>query len=364
MVDFKMILLLLCISSGLAFSGKTFGDTVENEYNRHIPMQLLGLLHAPEVHQELGLSSSQIRLLEHQFEQIDGDWFRARNQPETKRREIVGSLEKRVRLWVREHFTASQVVRLNQLESQAQGTRVLLRDDIAKALELSEKKYAELLDSAVSTDEAIGAYQRAMLRGVQDEALASAVSENQRAENQSITAVLNTDQLASLSQLLGPKFDTESLTRIYPMAPDFASSSEWINSPALQMKQLRGKVVLVHFYAFQCHNCRANFDVYRRWYDRFGDKVVVVGIQTPETATEHKIEAVSNAARSDGFMFPVIFDRNSVNWKNWGNTMWPTVYVVDKNGYLRKWWQGELRWKGADADEQIEKRVSGLLEED
>ena len=43
--------------------------------------------------------------------------------------------------------------------------------------------------------------------------------------------------------------------------------------------------------------------------------------------------------------------------------MWPTVYVIDKKGYLRRWWQGELRWKGADTDQQLESLIEDLIEE-
>ena len=43
--------------------------------------------------------------------------------------------------------------------------------------------------------------------------------------------------------------------------------------------------------------------------------------------------------------------------------MWPTVYVVDKNGYLRQWWAGELNWKGATGDKTIEQVVEQLLAE-
>lgn len=31
-----------------------------------------------------------------------------------------------------------------------------------------------------------------------------------------------------------------------------------------------------------------------------------------------------------------------------GHIMWPTTYVVDQDGYLRHWWQGELKWQGSD----------------
>ncbi len=131
-----------------------------------------------------------------------------------------------------------------------------------------------------------------------------------------------------------------------------------------QVKELRGKVVLVHFYAFQCHNCHANFEIYRRWHDQWHEKgVVVVGIQTPETSQERDPAAVKSAAAERKLEFPIIVDVASKNWDAWGNTMWPTVYVVDKNGYLRQWWAGELNWKGATGDKTIEQVVDQLLAE-
>ena len=91
--------------------------------------------------------------------------------------------------------------------------------------------------------------------------------------------------------------------------------------------------------------------------------VAVVGIQTPETSLERDPQAVKEAARERGLYFPIMIDLESENWKAWGNTMWPTVYVVDKNGYIRHWWQGELNWKGATSDKVIEDLVDDLLAE-
>ena len=117
-------------------------------------------------------------------------------------------------------------------------------------------------------------------------------------------------------------------------------------------------------YAFQCHNCHANFPIYQRWHERYQDRgVVVIGIQTPETAAEAEPERVRAAAEERGFQFPVLLDLDKRNWNAWSNTMWPTVYVVDQRGYLRHWWQGELNWRGATGDQAIEELVEQLLQE-
>lgn len=41
--------------------------------------------------------------------------------------------------------------------------------------------------------------------------------------------------------------------------------------------------------------------------------------------------------------------------------MWPTVYVIDKSGNIRFWWQGEINWQGANGDKTIENLVDELL---
>ena len=334
-----------------------------NAAERKVPRQLLGLLHAPEVHTEIGLSASQISELENQFQVVDGRWFRARIEPPTANLLIMQELEESMNRWLSNHFSDVQRQRLTELELQAQGTRVLLRGDVADRLSFSEKQKSDLLRMASETDEAVTAYQQSLRQGKDDTTLKATVQEKQKSERDAIYTVLTESQRAELGELLGEKFHTAGLTRIYPMAPDFSPSADWLNSPALSLKQLRGKVVLVHFYAFQCHNCQANFDVYRRWHDRFGDDVVVVGIQTPETPDERRRDRVAAAVKLDDFKFPVIFDSASEHWKTWGNTMWPTVYVIDKEGYLRRWWQGELRWKGADTDQQLESFIEDLIEE-
>ena len=148
------------------------------------------------------------------------------------------------------------------------------------------------------------------------------------------------------------------------MAPEFAENAVWLAESSGPWEKLRGKVVLVHFYAFQCINCQRNFHHYNAWAEKWKDRgVVVVGIQTPETRAEKDISLVKAAAENDQLQFPVLMDSENTHWDRWGNTMWPTVYVVDQRGYIRMWWQGELNWQGATGDQTIEGLVDSLLQE-
>ena len=48
----------------------------------------------------------------------------------------------------------------------------------------------------------------------------------------------------------------------------------------------------------------------------------------------------------------------------WGNFMWPSVYLVDKRGYIRFWWYGELNWNGAGGQEIMKQPIRELVKED
>ena len=235
---------------------------------------------------------------------------------------------------------------------------------MAKAIQLTPSQQKTFVENAENVERTEAEVAKAMKQGKPMEELQQAVTDAAEAESTALKDTLSQKQQQELGSMLGQRFETAKLTRIYPMAPELVPVKHWINSKPLKMKELRGQVVLVHFYAFQCHNCHANQDIYRRWHDELRKQgVVVVGIQTPETAKERDPSAVRTDAESRQLDFPILVDLESENWKAWGNTMWPTVYVVDKNGYIRHWWQGELNWQGATGDKTIERVVEAALQE-
>ena len=330
-----------------------------------VPQQLLGLVHAPQVHRELNLSDQQVASLEKLFGEIDGYWFRARNLKPTQRIEVIKKLETRVQAWFASNTPPDTQQRLKQLEYRAQGMRMLLNPELADQLKMSATQTKKFKELARNVDSATAKLAKATMRNEVTEDVKTAVKRAIDAENGALKTVMQPAQLQQLQTLLGAAFDTTALKRIYPMAPELVSAENWINSDPLTLRELRGKVVIVHFYAFQCHNCHANFKHYDRWHkDLNSDEVVVLGIQTPETRLEADPGAVREAAKKRGIQYPVLVDLDKGNWNAWSNTMWPTVYIVDKKGYLRHWWQGELNWNGATGDQKIDELVASLLREE
>jgi len=149
-------------------------------------------------------------------------------------------------------------------------------------------------------------------------------------------------------------------------APEFVGST-WMNlgdKKPFSLADRKGKVTIVHFWTFACENCQHNLPAYERLLQKYAGKDISwVGIHTPEIEIEKKDENVKEAIAKWKIHFPVLVDKDGTNWKRWKQSMWPTIYVIDKAGYVRFQWQGELGWKGADGEQQVAKAIEKLLKE-
>ena len=86
-------------------------------------------------------------------------------------------------------------------------------------------------------------------------------------------------------------------------------------------------------------------------------------MHTPETSTERKVDQLREKVKEAEFDFPVVVDNDKKNWDAWGNSMWPSVYLIDKQGRIRFWWYGELDWNGANGQKIMAQRIDELLAE-
>jgi len=328
--------------------------------NLKVAQTLLGLVHTVEVQKELGVNDTNRRAFETGLREIDAQWWPSRLMDIKPRRKLVSDLEKRLDSHIQQVLGQAATRRLHQIEYQSQGIRVLARPEIARRLQFDEKQNRRLNALFAETDRLAAEIDTRK----PDEGQLKAVQKARSNETKLVQDMMSNAQLQTLKDILGQKIELAGMERIYPLAPELVTSRHDYGGENVELEKLRGKVVLIHFYAFQCHNCVANFKHYKRWSETLRNRgVEVIGIQTPETPAERDPEKITAAAKREGFSFPVIMDLENKNWNAWGNTMWPTVYVVDKNGYIRMWWQGELNWDGATGDRKIEELVDRLLKE-
>src|SRR5882672_4054057 len=134
-----------------------------------------------------------------------------------------------------------------------------------------------------------------------------------------------------------------------PVAPELASGT-WINSEALTLKGLRGRVVLIDFWTFGCYNCRNTLPSIKSWDTRYRDRgLTIVGVHTPETDSEYDIDNVRKEVPALGIKYPVVTDNDYKTWKAYGVEAWPTIVVLDKQGRIRWLHVGEGRYEDTES---------------
>lgn len=122
-------------------------------------------------------------------------------------------------------------------------------------------------------------------------------------------------------------------------APSIRGIDSWINTPngaPVDLKELKGKVVLVDFWAYSCINCQRSIPHVVAWDKAYRDAgLQVIGVHSPEYAFEKERANVEAGARDFGIKYPVALDNNLSTWTNYRNRYWPAHYLIDATGTVR-----------------------------
>jgi thiol-disulfide isomerase/thioredoxin len=146
-------------------------------------------------------------------------------------------------------------------------------------------------------------------------------------------------------------------------APEFTHhrDSDWVNSTPLTLTALRGKVVLVEFWAFECVNClNSSAWVEQVERDKGAAGLVVVGVHTPELPQEKSESKVREAVQRLGIHHPVMLDTDYSYWHKLNNQYWPGFYLIGRDGKLYGHAYGEMH-VGQDSAKRVEQALDLLL---
>jgi thiol-disulfide isomerase/thioredoxin len=151
--------------------------------------------------------------------------------------------------------------------------------------------------------------------------------------------------------------ETPSIVGSSPLA-GLSGATGWINSKPLTAAQLKGKVVLVDFWAYSCINCIRAVPYIRAWAEKYKDSgLVVIGVHTPEFDFEKQLPNVQRAVQKFGITYPVALDSNNAIWDAFHNQYWPAHYFIDATGKVRYEHFGEGEY------DQSERWIQELLKE-
>ena len=132
--------------------------------------------------------------------------------------------------------------------------------------------------------------------------------------------------------------------------PPLSGGTGWINSAPLTSESLKGKVVLIDFWTFDCINCQHTLPHVRQWAEKYWSQgLEVIGVHTPEYPHEKNFSAVQEAVKKWRITYPVVTDNNDQIWNAFGNQYWPAHYLFDARGQLRYTFFGEGNYAEQEA---------------
>jgi thiol-disulfide isomerase/thioredoxin len=119
-------------------------------------------------------------------------------------------------------------------------------------------------------------------------------------------------------------------------APEL-TNQVWLNTPApVHLADLRGKVVLLEMWTFECINCQHTIPTLNGWHTKYKSQgLVIIGNHYPEFPQEANLQNLQNAVRKLGIQYPIAQDNNGATWRAYESQYWPTMYLIDKKGELR-----------------------------
>jgi thiol-disulfide isomerase/thioredoxin len=122
----------------------------------------------------------------------------------------------------------------------------------------------------------------------------------------------------------------------------------WLNTGgrALKLEDLRGRIAILDFWTFCCINCLHVLDELRPLEEKYADVLVVIGVHSPKFEHEKDPVALAAAVERYGVTHPVLDDPTMDMWQQYTAKAWPTLSVIDPEGYVVASMAGEGHAEG------------------
>jgi thiol-disulfide isomerase/thioredoxin/outer membrane protein assembly factor BamB len=125
---------------------------------------------------------------------------------------------------------------------------------------------------------------------------------------------------------------------------------EWLNtSGEISLKDLRGKVVLVDFWTYCCINCMHILPDLKYLEHKYPKELVVIGVHSAKFDNEKETENIRRAALRYEIEHPIVNDAEMKIWRSFGVRAWPTLVLLDPEGYYCGYISGEGNREPLDA---------------
>ena len=131
-------------------------------------------------------------------------------------------------------------------------------------------------------------------------------------------------------------------TRPRVRAPELVGRG-WLNTGGASygIADFRGRFLLLDFWTFCCINCLHVLDELRPLEEAYVDELVVVGVHSPKFEHEADPEALEAAVERYEVRHPVLDDPDLRTWQVYTARAWPTLVLIDPEGYVVAQYAGE-----------------------
>jgi hypothetical protein len=246
-VRYSVLVVMICLGS-VGFSEPSRAQpnvnygTVENPY--------LFLLREPAIHAELKLSATQQETVEKTNAVYDAKLLAMRMAKADQVKSELQRIFSATQQAMQKTLTAEQRLRLGQIMLQMQGVACLKIDKVAEQLALSSQQ-RDAIGRQLDEVRSIQTEFRQRLQNNSDaKTLQDEYGRKFQQAQQQVLQQLGSPQQRQLRQLLGATFDTTRLGHVKLRTPDIVDTGAWINSAALRLEDLRGQVVVLHFWTY------------------------------------------------------------------------------------------------------------------
>jgi thiol-disulfide isomerase/thioredoxin len=115
---------------------------------------------------------------------------------------------------------------------------------------------------------------------------------------------------------------------------EFPAGVDWLNTKnSLKLSDLKGKLVLLDFWTYCCINCMHILPTLEKAEAEFEKELVVVGVHSAKFETEKDTENIRSAILRYEIKHPVLNDSKHELWNNLQIGTWPTLVLIDPDGY-------------------------------
>jgi thiol-disulfide isomerase/thioredoxin len=136
-------------------------------------------------------------------------------------------------------------------------------------------------------------------------------------------------------------------------APELVGGAGWLNTAGpIQLRDLRGKVVILDFWTLCCINCIHTLPDLAMLEKKYANQLVVVGVHSAKFDNERNPESIRKAILRYEISHPVVNDADMKIWRAYRVQSWPTLYLIDTEGRIVGRGSGEGLYEALDENIQ------------